>query len=247
VERLLVNSKWEQDNPETAVDETQIDIPAVTDAKNKHPGRNGFRSAHLLWYFPAANCQWSTSPTAVDSGELSTILPSGLLQRGYCAQLAPGLAGFDRPELYVDPWGVNPSDPSKQRIYVSTFCGRCKHPPCAVMQGALDDDNVQVYTSLDSGATWKAGMRLDPPQPMAMTSTPPNGRLFMFQIENGDGAASSVSSLRLPRPGPKRKKCPEPKRQQLRHSNQAERRYEKGPSLARPLLFDLIGKVFSKD
>lgn len=137
-----------------------VDITKVTNITNKD--RNGFRSAHLLWRLSAASCQWS-SPTALDSGELSTAFPSGLLHRGYCAQLAPGLAGFDRPELYVDPWGVNPNDPSKQRIYVSTFCGRCKTPPCPALQGvALDDDNVQVYTSLDSGATWKAGMRLPP-------------------------------------------------------------------------------------
>jgi hypothetical protein len=188
----LVETKW--DDPATKEDHSLVDVPGVlkvlTEPQHLN-GRQGFRSAHLLWRFSAATCQWS-GPTAVDSGELSTTFRNGLLQRGYCAQLAPGLAGFDRPELYVDPWGVNSND--KQRIYVSTFCGRCKKPPCPSNQGLpLDDDNVQLYTSLDSGATWKPGIRLNPPQPMAMTSTPPNGRLFMFQlVDDGDDPGAKI-------------------------------------------------------
>lgn len=164
-----------------------IDNQAVLKEKALFPnGRKGYRAALLLWRFSAAECKWSATPIALDAGEVSGSSGQGS-SLGYCAQLAPKFAGFDRPELYVDPWGVNPNDSSKQRIYVSTACARCLEPPCPALAGqALDDDNMQVFSSLDSGVTWDSGRRLFAPQPVAMTSTAPNGRLFMFNVNAGD-------------------------------------------------------------
>lgn len=201
-----VNTKWDDPNDGSPA---LVDNPKVTTFFNNNPGnRNGLRSAHFLWRFSAVGCAWS-GPFALDAGEVSGTRSDGSTL-GYCAQLAPGLAGFDRPELYVDPWGYNPSvSVSKQRIYVSTLCGRCLEPPCAALvdQG-LDDDSVQVFMSPDSGASWQTGMRLNAPQPAAMTSTPPNGRLFMFNTSGdpnpgvniywADPSGNSMGSLKGP-------------------------------------------------
>lgn len=151
-------------------------------------GRNGLRSANLLWRFSASTCEWSATPLAFDAGEVSGIKRDLSKQVGYCAQLAPGLAGFDRLELYADPWGVDSTDSNKQRLYVSTLCGRCERPPCPALQNrALSDDNVQVFVSPDTGATWQPAMRINAPQPVVMTSTAPSGRFFMFNTtRDGD-------------------------------------------------------------
>ena len=89
---------------------------------------------------------------------------------GYCADLYPWGGGFDRPELYVDPWEVDPNDNSKQRILVSTRCQRS------------DDDSTQIFTSPDSGVTWEpSGIRLPASTPIGMTSTK-NGRVLFLQM-----------------------------------------------------------------
>ena len=186
-------TKWDDPNDNSSA---LVENPEVKKFLDDNGARNGFRSAHFLWRFSASECKW-TSPMVMDSGKLTGTKSDGANAAAYCAQLAPKLAGFDRPELYADPWGVDPNDPTKtkQRVYVSTLCGRCLNAPCPVLAGqALDDDSVQVFMSPDSGATWQTGMRLDAPQPAAMTSTPPNGRLFMM---NALGAGETDAGARI--------------------------------------------------
>ena len=133
-------------------------------------GRNGFRPAQVFWRYSCLTGQWSSTPGLLDSGTASVLDENGTPRpRGYCAELRPGFGGFDRPELYVDPFTVDPNDASKQRIYVSTDCKRTA------------DRHVQIFASPDSGQSWEpSGITLDPGTPVAMTSTF-NGRLLLFQ------------------------------------------------------------------
>ena len=146
--------------------------------------RAGWRAAQVIWRYSCAQGQW-LSTTMLDGG-LAKALPSPpaiapvknkdglskpLAEPGHCVQSPPWVKGFDRPELYVDPFGVDPSDNSKQRIFVSTRCSR------------FDDDSTQIFASWDSGATWNpSGIRLEAATPVAMTTT--KTRLFLFQSVN---------------------------------------------------------------
>lgn len=143
--------------------------------------RAGWRAAQVIWRYSCAQGKW-LSTTMLDGG-LAQALPIPPVKNaegrskpaepeaGRCVQSPPWVRGFDRPELYVDPWGVNEKDNSLQRIFVSTRCSR------------FDDDSTQVFTSWDSGATWNpSGIRLDPSTPVAMTTT--KTRLFLFQSVN---------------------------------------------------------------
>jgi hypothetical protein len=130
------------------------------------PNRNGLRSAHILWRYSCSD-GWSTV-VALDAGTVAATDPNGALQMGWCSQGWPGAGGFDRQELYADPAGLDPDDPSRQRVYLSTRCTR------------FDDDSVAVFTSPDSGVTWQPStIRLPPWTAVAMTTTP-DGRLFML-------------------------------------------------------------------
>jgi hypothetical protein len=137
-------------------------------AKNPGGSRDGFRSALILW---RASCGVSGSFSlagALDAGTVGATDSKGTITAGYCAQAWPGNGGFDRPELYVDPWGVNPHHPSKQRVFVSVRCMR------------FDDDSMAVFVSNDSGASWEPSrIRLPGWESVAMTSTE-SGRFYMF-------------------------------------------------------------------
>lgn len=135
------------------------------------PGRNGFRPAQVFWRYSCSNGQWSATSSVLDSGTATVLDQAGTPRsRGYCAELKPGVGGFDRPELYVDPFTVDPNDAGKQRIYVSTDCKRSD-----------TDRRVQIFASPDSGTTWEpSAIALDSGTPVAMTSTS-NGRLLLFQ------------------------------------------------------------------
>lgn len=137
----------------------------------KHPffpqgQRNGFRGALIIWRYSCAQEKWLKT-TMLDAAEAVALDSNNTPQKGYNTFWAP-YAGFDREEMYVDPWGVDPNDSSKQRMYVST---RIERP---------GDRLWEVFMSPDSGATWKpAGIRMGSEAPVVMTSTN-NGRLFMF-------------------------------------------------------------------
>jgi hypothetical protein len=133
--------------------------------------RDGYRAAQVIWRYSCTDGKW-VNTGMLDGGVAKAIDKNGVAQAGYCVQGAPWVSGFDRPELYVDPWGLDPSGNLKnQRIYFSTRCSR----------SSGDDDSTQVFMSPDSGATWtQAAIRLSWTTPVVMTSTN-NGRLFMFQ------------------------------------------------------------------
>ena len=136
--------------------------------------RAGFRSAQLFWRYSCSNGQWSSTPGMLDSGSAVVLVPdpnnaqSTQVQVGFCGELSPGVGGFDRPELFVDPWGVDPQDAAKQRILVSTLCRR------------TTGDSILVFTSPDSGLTWEpSGINLKSDLPVVMTSTV-NGRVLFL-------------------------------------------------------------------
>ena len=128
--------------------------------------RDGYRPAQVFWRYSCANGQWSSTPGMLDSGSAVVLVTDPTTktiqsQVGYCAEFSPWVGGFDRPELFVDPWGVDPKDPSKQRILISTLCRRST------------GDTIQVFTSPDSGQTWDpSGVVLEGDLPVAMTSRP---------------------------------------------------------------------------
>lgn len=150
--------------------------PATTpaDLKALFPaGRNGYRAAQVFWRFSCTTEQWSATPGILDSGTAVVLAPdssnpgSSQSKIGHCAELVPFVGGFDRPELYVDPWGVNAQDNSRQRILVAAQCANSS------------ETSVQVFTSPDSGQTWDpSGIRLGS-TPVAMTSTT-NGRVLFL-------------------------------------------------------------------
>lgn len=141
-------------------------IPSGMEPRFPSGQRDGYRHAHLIWRYSCAQGKWLTT-RMLDGGMAQALDQKGKLQTGHCVKGAPGVAGFDRPELYVDPWGVNGSE---QRIFVST---RCVQPN--------GDDSTQVFMSPDTGANWNpSGIRLAASTPVVMTSTF-NGRLFMLQ------------------------------------------------------------------
>jgi hypothetical protein len=155
-------------------------MPSGLQSRFPTGARDGYRPAQVFWRYSCSNGQWSATPGILDSGS-AVVMTNGpnqtlLSKPGYCAELYPWGGGFDRPELFVDPWGVDPNDNSKQRILVSTRCLRS------------DDDSTQIFTSPDSGVTWDpSGIRLPASTPIGMTSTS-NGRVLLFQ-------ASGVSPL----------------------------------------------------
>jgi hypothetical protein len=129
--------------------------------------RNGFRSALVLWRSSCGGGGFSRSGV-IDAGTLGATDRQGKVQMGYCAQGWPGNGGFDRPEIYVDPWGLD-SGSNAQRVFASTRCTR------------FDDDAMDVFVSNDSGATWQPStIRLPGWEAVVMTSTA-SGRFFLFQ------------------------------------------------------------------
>lgn len=173
---------WHTENNTT--NEQFVGHPLFPDGK-----RNGFRGALILWRYSCAQGKW-LGTTMLDAGMAQPLDQNNKPQKGLNAYYAP-YAGFDREELYVDPWGVDPGDKGKQRIYVST---------------RIENDVVrawQVFMSPDTGANWNpAGIKLNGEAPVAMTSTL-GGRLFMLHpgdhrtqpaLEWSDDYGASLSS-----------------------------------------------------
>jgi hypothetical protein len=76
----------------------------------------------------------------LDSGVASALDANGTPQPGYCSQAAPGVGGFDRPELYADPFGVGAN--GNQRIFFRcavhepmTILPKCLSLPMQVLRG----------------------------------------------------------------------------------------------------------------
>jgi hypothetical protein len=143
--------------------------------QDNNPGghRDGLRSALVLWRASCGGPGSFSLAGAIDAGTVGASDPNRAVAVGYCAQGWPGNGGFDRPDLYVDPWGVDPQDTTKQRVFVSVRCNR------------FDDDSMVVFVSNDSGASWQPStIRLPGWESVAMTSTA-SGRFYMFQC-NGE-------------------------------------------------------------
>lgn len=129
--------------------------------------RDGLRPAILLWRWSSAKDSWDAG-TPLDSAYAGGVAANGTIQKDQCAQGVPWVAGFDRPELYADPWGVKPNDISQQRLYLTTQCGRSD-----------GDNSQQVYVSPDSGTSWSGSLRL--PLGHTVLTASSSARLFMVQ------------------------------------------------------------------
>lgn len=130
--------------------------------------RNGIRPAELIWRYSAKDDQWSTAVTKLDSALVGAVDTNGAVQRSYCAQGVPWVVGFDRPEFYADPWSAGKLPGGKQRLIMTTRCGR------------LDDDSEQLFVSEDSGENWlDSGIRL--PGGMTTVAASASGNVFILQ------------------------------------------------------------------
>ena len=164
-------SKWPVDGQE--LDDLLKNYPGVTatpnaDAPTKQ-NRNGVRPAEVLQRYSANEDKW-IAQTALDSALVGGSKADGTIARSLCAQSVPFDKGFDRPELYADPWGVDNANPSKQRLFVAVRCRRNDD----------GDDSEQLFTSNDSGAIWNdSGVRL--PGAMTSVTATPSGRVFLLQ------------------------------------------------------------------
>jgi hypothetical protein len=162
--------------------------------------RNGFRHVEMLWRTSCGvdAASWEPPMVNFDTALLKGTDPKGIAQAGYCGKKAPGLGGLDRPQLAVDPWGVDPNDPRRQRIFLASMCDRG------------DDSSVQVWTSNDTGKTWPtAGWRLPVAGMTALTAVA-SGRLFVLQCDpNGtvkvywsdDHGKSKAGEMDITQPG----------------------------------------------
>lgn len=147
--------------------------------------REGVRPAQIFWRYSATNEQWTPSGV-LDSAYAGGVDKNNAIQSDYYASGVPWVIGFDRPELYADPWGVNASDLSQQRLYLSTSCetvafdknGEVKFG--ADGKPVIDDSLEQVFISPDSGVTWQSSKFRLNRGVTAMTASS-SGRLFMLQ------------------------------------------------------------------
>src|ERR1700726_1863944 len=120
--------------------------------------RNGLRSAEVMWRSLDGE-SWD-QPSALDAGVVAAVGSSGATSQGYCAPLAPGFGGFDRPELYSNPFG--------DRVFMTT--------ECATPQGW----SIPLFVSHDAGQTWAdSTIRLNGQTPAVMTASA--SRLFIAQ------------------------------------------------------------------
>jgi len=131
--------------------------------------RNGIRAAQLLWRYSAQTRQFSWAG-ALDMAYVGGTDPNGTQHSQYCVAGVPFSSyGMDRPELYVDQWD------SQNTVYLS---GGCTLPT---------DDGRQIWTSLDSGTTWRdSHVHLPNGAETAMTSTP-SGVLYILQYGGASG------------------------------------------------------------
>lgn len=134
--------------------------------------RDGLRPAILLWRWSSANDSWNAG-SSLDAAYAGGVAADGTVHKDQCAQGVPWVKGFDRPELYADPWGVKPDDIAHQRLYLTTSCSRPD-----------GDDAEQVYVSPDSGTSWTGHLRL--PNGHTVLTASPSGRLFMVQYGADD-------------------------------------------------------------
>jgi hypothetical protein len=81
---------------------------------------------------------------------------------GYCALNPSGIGGWDRPEIYVDPFRTS-------RIYQELRCTLLDK------KGDTRDDTDTVYISDDLGQNWRLGLALPPAQFHSMATTTHGG------------------------------------------------------------------------
>ncbi len=100
-------------------------------------------------------------------------LDSALVLDGTCGwprevEGKPRPGGWDRPQVYVDPWTGN--------LFLAMGCVAGTAP--AFRDHAVTDSIV--YSSRDEGTTWKLAARLPRGQPVTLTTTS-DGRLYLVQ------------------------------------------------------------------
>lgn len=153
----------------------------------------GWRSAFLIWRSTNCGDSWTNPKLVLDSAEVKVYNPTtSKFELGACGwpqgnDLVKWLGGYDRQEVYVDPW--------TNWLYVTTMCvgGRdyTKNTENPLKPGHYIWNTV-YFASQDKGETWTDGRQISPYSqvPVVMTSLPPNewhksGRVFFFRCDAG--------------------------------------------------------------
>lgn len=99
----------------------------------------------------------------------------------------PWVGGWDRPEVYVDPWTGN--------MFLSMGCVAGTAP--AYRSHHLDAE--LVFVSRDEGTSWKLAAKLPRWEPVVMTTTS-DGRLYLVQAVGYDATSLKCHLVWLDRP-----------------------------------------------
>jgi hypothetical protein len=145
-----------------------------TDITMSSPGtivHKGARNAIYFWKSKDCGKTW-TAVSKIDAGKVLN---------GKYAWPQPGstagtwgVGGFDRSEIYQDPWNG--------RIYVS---GHGDAGPFEVSGNTKEHHNEVIFYSDDEGKNWNVIKEIDKGAPFVMTSTP-NGRFYAFSSSGGE-------------------------------------------------------------
>ncbi|MCJ7512179.1 MAG: NBR1-Ig-like domain-containing protein [Anaerolineales bacterium] len=158
--------------------------PAWWDVYSKDPNTDpswtdGIRGALHLWRSFDCGTSWERLPD-IDSASSSIF-------SGQCGvpqadkNKAPRRGGFDREEIYVDPW--------TGRIFLTTGCMGGGYGSYAAFHAGV------IFSSTDNGSTWTAAAdTLTRATPIVMTSTP-NGRLYLAQCVYDDAIQGYPTTL----------------------------------------------------
>jgi hypothetical protein len=154
-------------------------------AKNPNGNHAGERAAMYTWRSSDCGESWTAMP----------VLDSAKLFDGVCAwpqevNGGPWIGGWDRPEVYVDPWS--------SKIYLSTMCrsgtalkfptdGTSKKTDLAFPGKGRTDAVLVTLDPTKASATWEPVFFLgdhggNNSMPIPITTTE-NGRMFLFQCQ----------------------------------------------------------------
>lgn len=144
--------------------------------ENRPGGPNGTRGARCLW----------RSTDCGESWELYSIIDPAIVangQYGWPSQTDPEMnAGYDRHEIYQDPWTGFIYVSLRARSWEFTETVSIPTLPSVQILHPKFDRGV-IFHSMDNGKTWKLFHEFsDAWAPYVMTSTP-DGRFFVFHIK----------------------------------------------------------------
>jgi hypothetical protein len=137
---------WDRDYPGQSPSQSSIRGP------HGNPGQRGFLA---FWHIRCFKDVHSGQPqiTWTNTGILdaafteSTDSKQQRRSAGYAVLNPEGIGGWDRPEMYADPFHPN-------RVYLSLGCARLSAP------NTYEESLEVFYRSEDLGKTWQVGMSL---------------------------------------------------------------------------------------